>query len=343
MKNKFKVGDRVVLATDLVIGKNYNGIHLFENLVNEFHNKEAIVEKVSISTSLRDSNNEHWCKLVGNAFYYGVDMLEFVPNSLRDIIDKKITCVVNVSSTTQAKILYDIFYDKLSTNVFLDFIQIFNRKVGVSRYENGIAFSFYKGKPQGFCYKEWYERLEKKYGKVYDFEDLCIEGEKSMDKQERIKELKKQIEEINAEINELERDDTLEQYESDTTWRYDGYILNERGCVNEDNDSTFNATDYNPYRHYMTEKYANKAAKIKKFNDMLMAFKWCYDRDYEPDWTTRYAKYRVVYNFDANPKHYYVVLDYKHKHNEIYFSSEDIAQKCADWLNDIDPNGELIV
>lgn len=343
MKNKFKVGDRVVLATDLVIGKNYNGIRLLENLVYAFHNKEAIVEKVSISTSLRDSNNEHWCKLVGNAFYYGVDMLEFVPNSLRDITDKKITCVVNVSSTTQAKILYDIFYDKLSTNVFLDFIQIFNRKVGVSRYENGIAFSFYKGKPQGFCYKEWYEQLEKKYGKIYDFEDLYIEGEKTMDKQERIKELKKQIEEINAEINELERDDTLEQYESDTTWRYDGYILNERGCVNEDNDSIFNTTDYNPYRHYMTEEYANKAAKIKKFNDMLMAFKWCYDRDYEPDWTTRYAKYRVVYNFDANPKHYYVVLDYKHKHNEIYFSSEDIAQKCADWLNDIDPNGELAI
>lgn len=357
MKNKFKVGDRVVLATDLEIGKDYNGITLIENLVNEFHDKEAIVEEVSISTPRRDSNNEHWCKLVGNAFYYGVDMLEFVPNSLRDIIDKKISCVVNVSSTTQAKILYDIFYGKLSTNVFLDFVQIFNRKVGVSRYENGIAFSFYKGKPQGFCYKEWYKQLEKKYGKIYDFEDLYIfedlyteDVEKvKMDKQERIKELKKQIEEINAEINELERDDTLEQYESDITWRYDGYILNECGCVNEDNDSIFNATDYNPYRHYMTEEYANKAAKIKKFNDMLMAFKWCYDRDYEPDWdyepgwTTDYAKYHVIYNSDANSKRYHVDGSYTYRNNEIYFSSEDIAQKCADWLNDIDPNGELIV
>lgn len=97
----------------------------------------------------------------------------------------------------------------------------------------------------------------------WDFFLGAIEGEKTMDKQERIKELKKQIEEINAEINELERDDTLKQYESDTTWRYDGYILNERGCVNEDNDSIFNTADYNPYRHYMTEEYANKAAKIK--------------------------------------------------------------------------------
>lgn len=171
----------------------------------------------------------------------------------------------------------------------------------------------------------------------------AIEGEKTMDKQERIKELKKQIEEINAEINELERDDTLEQYESDITWRYDGYILNERGCVNEDNDSIFNATDYNPYRHYMTEEYANKAAKIKKFNDMLMAFKWCYDRDYEPDWTENDAKYYIVYNFDANPKRYDVTLCYKYNRNAIYFSSEDIAQECADWLNNIDPNGELVI
>lgn len=171
----------------------------------------------------------------------------------------------------------------------------------------------------------------------------AIEGEKSMNKQERIKELKKQIEEINVEINELERDDTLEQYESDITWRYDGYILNERGCVNEDNASIFNVTDYNPYRHYITEEYANKAAQMKKFNDMLMAFKWCYDRDYKPDWTEYCAKYRVVYNFAANPKRYYIDWDYNYKCNEICFSTKEIAQKCADWLNDIDPNGELVI
>lgn len=180
-------------------------------------------------------------------------------------------------------------------------------------------------------------------GTNWDFFLGAIEREKSMDKQERIKELKKQIEEINAEINELERDDTLEQYESDITWRYDGYILNECGCINEDNDSIFNATDYNPYRHYMTEEYANKAAKMKKFNDMLMAFKWCYDREYEPDWTTDCNKYRVIYNFDDIPKRYCVNTACIYRHNEIHFSSEDIAQKCADWLNDIDPNGELMV
>lgn len=170
-----------------------------------------------------------------------------------------------------------------------------------------------------------------------------IEGEKSMSKQERIKELKKQIEEINAEINELERDDTLEQYESDISWGSDRYTLDEFGRVKTlEPIIGFNSDAYNPYCHYMTEEYANKAAKIKKFNDMLMAFKWCYDRDYEPDWTTNCAKYRVAYNFNANPKRYCIDWSYKYDSNIIYFSSEDIAQKCADWLNNIDPNGELM-
>lgn len=172
----------------------------------------------------------------------------------------------------------------------------------------------------------------------------AIEGEKAINKQERIEELKKQIEKINAEINELERDDTLEQYESDLCWADKRYTLDEFGRIKILEPIVgFNANEYNPYCHYMTEEYVNKSAKIKKFNDMLMAFKWCYDRDYEPDWATDYAKYRVVYNFDANPRRYDVSWDYKHKHNEIYFSSEDVAQKCADWLNNIDPNVELMV
>ena len=170
-----------------------------------------------------------------------------------------------------------------------------------------------------------------------------IEGAK-VNKQERIKELKKQIEEINAKINELERDDNLEQYESDISWGSDRYTLDNFGCVKILEPTIgFNSDEYNPYRHYMTKEYANKAAQMKKFNDMLMAFKWCYDRDYEPDWTTDCDKYRVIYNFDTFSKRYCVNTACIYGHNEIHFSSEDIAQKCADWLNNIDPNGELMV
>lgn len=139
------------------------------------------------------------------------------------------------------------------------------------------------------------EEVELDFDDNLESTDWCffisaIEREKVMNRHERIKELKKQIEEINAEINKLEQDDTLEQYESDLSLRYKSYILNELGCVLK-NNSTFNSDEYNPYRHYMTEAYANKAAQMKKFNDMLMAFKWCYDRDYETDWTENDTKY----------------------------------------------------
>ena len=165
-----------------------------------------------------------------------------------------------------------------------------------------------------------------------------------MNKLERINELNKQIEKLKAEINKIEHEDTLEQYVSDLCWAVKRYTLDEFGRIKILEPIVgFDANEYNPYCHYMTEEYVNKAAKIKKFNDMLMAFKWCYDKDYEPDWTQgEDAKYRVVYNFDTYPKRYYVDWSYMYNHNEICFSSEDIAQKCADWLNSIDPNGELI-
>lgn len=345
MENKFKVRDRVVLATDLEIGKQYNGITLTENMVSAFHDRENIVEVVSDSTSLRDSNNEHYCVMYNNDYAYGVDMLELVPNLLNDILDREITCVVNVSSAKQTKILCDIC-SKFYKGVCLDFIQIFNKKAGTDKYENGVAFSFYKGCPQGYCYKKWYERHERMCGKLYNFEDLYTEKENvKMNKRERIKELRKQIEEINAEINKLEqeRDDTLVEYEQSIYRGYNGYALDDYDCFGKDNHPTFNEHDYNPYRHYMTKEYANKAFKMKKFNDMLMAFKWCYDRDYEPDWSRNNVKFCVVHTYKNHTKHYHVAWSHTCIPNVIYFSSSDIAQKCADWLNTIDPDGELVI
>ena len=172
----------------------------------------------------------------------------------------------------------------------------------------------------------------------------AIEGEKTMDKQERIKELKKQIEEINAEINELERDDTLEQYESDISWGSDRYTLDNFGRVKILEPTIgFKSNEYNPYRHYMTKEYANKAAQMKKFNDMLMAFKWCYDRDYEPDFSGDYDNRAYYVYYDSIDKRYDWGFDIINNSSRVYFSSEEIAQKCAEWLNNIDPNGELVI
>lgn len=79
---------------------------------------------------------------------------------------------------------------------------------------------------------------------------------------------------------------------------------------------------------------AERAKKLKDFNDMLMAFKWCYNRDYKPDWNDFYEdKYYVYY---SHKTHKYDVdsITMWNVHN-VYFSSEEIAQKCADWLNSL--------
>jgi hypothetical protein len=98
--------------------------------------------------------------------------------------------------------------------------------------------------------------------------------------------------------------------------------------------------DAQPYLNYHTEEYAKKAQKLKKFNDMLLAFKWCYDRYYVPDWTAKKLKYCIGYN-PADGR--YDICSYASwLYSMVYFSSRDIAQKCVDWLNNIDPKGELI-
>jgi hypothetical protein len=203
MENRFKIGDKVVLATNLEIGKVYNGITLTKDMIKAFHDTGMVIEDTSTLSTFKD---EQWCKMADNEFLYGVDMLEYVPNSLNDIFDKRITCVVNVSSAKQAKILCDI-HNKFFADVFCRFVQLFNNVTLRQEYKNGVAFAFYKGISHGsFCYKAWYEHHEKEYGKIYNFEDLYAEerGKVKMNKYKRIKELRKQIEEINAEINKLE-------------------------------------------------------------------------------------------------------------------------------------------
>lgn len=101
------------------------------------------------------------------------------------------------------------------------------------------------------------------------------------------------------------------------------------------------STYYNPYHVYLSEEYAKKAAKMKKFNDMLLAFKWCHDRTYEPDWSDSDSiKYYVYY--DTSDETYYADCTYVCSRNTVYFSTRPGAEECAEWLNSIDPKGELV-
>ena len=98
---------------------------------------------------------------------------------------------------------------------------------------------------------------------------------------------------------------------------------------------------YNPYHMYLSEEYAKKAAKMKKFNDMLLAYKWSHDKTYEPDWSDSDSiKYYVYY--DTSDETYSADCTYVCDRNTVYFSTRIRAEDCADWLNSIDPKGELV-
>ena len=108
------------------------------------------------------------------------------------------------------------------------------------------------------------------------------------------------------------------------------------GYVEEDDDNIFS------FDNFPTEEYAKKLQKLNKFNGMMLAFKWCYDRNYEPDWDGEEDKYSVYYCQNQFAKGYKVDFTVNGNNNIVYFSSENIAEKCAEWLNKIDPEGELV-
>ena len=65
----------------------------------------------------------------------------------------------------------------------------------------------------------------------------------------------------------------------------------------------------------------------------LIKFKHCYDYNYTPDWNNG-DEYKWSVYFSAAEGEY--VVDWTvswTRPSTVYFSSEEIAQKCADWLN----------
>lgn len=99
---------------------------------------------------------------------------------------------------------------------------------------------------------------------------------------------------------------------------------------------------YNPYHMYLSEEYAKKAAKMKRFNDMLLAFKWCHDRTYEPDWSDL-DSFKYYVNYNIGDKMYESGCTCVFHGNKVYFSTRIRAEECAEWLNSIDPKGELVI
>ena len=185
-----------------------------------------------------------------------------------------------------------------------------------------------------------------------------------MSRKENIDKLNSLLAEVNALAEKINKEysesaimenkepDVLEDYESAFQEETDSivYFLD----MNSDTKGVYNggtfpfsesgryASDYyNPYHMYLSEEHAKKAAKMKKFNDMLLAFKWCHDKTYEPDWSDSDSiKYYVYY--DTSYESYSADCTYVCSRNTVYFSTRLGAEECAEWLNSIDPKGELV-
>lgn len=110
--------------------------------------------------------------------------------------------------------------------------------------------------------------------------------------------------------------------------------------INSDNEisSTIVLANYNDlntgrYSLYPNKQYAEYAQKLKEFNDKLLAFKWCYDRDYIPVFSGDYDNRAYFICYDSEDNEYNYDWDNICNSNVIYFSSKKIAQECCDWLN----------
>ena len=91
---------------------------------------------------------------------------------------------------------------------------------------------------------------------------------------------------------------------------------------------------------YPDMDYANQACRLKKLNDVLLAFKYSKDRNFVPDFSDwSQEKYHVMFN--GTKEKFGVAVTYIDDINTVYFSNEQAAKECAIWLNELCAKGDL--
>ena len=144
--------------------------------------------------------------------------------------------------------------------------------------------------------------------------------------------LKNEIEKLKTELNKPAEDeipDFPEFNDRDIIWyKDDGFKV-----VHYIKSEASKTKDYN---NFHTEEYVREYAKKSREIAMLLHCKWYIDKNYVPDWsdTSDEIKYCVTYNHDKNEEGYTPDYFYDTEYPTVYFSSEQAAQKAADWMNE---------
>ncbi len=161
-----------------------------------------------------------------------------------------------------------------------------------------------------------------------------------------MKQLETKIEQLSKELEMAEREskrksvevpETLD-WEDGDTYYYSTYygVESARYTVGCDGGAAYAHTIF------PTANFAEIFNKKTQFIADLLYFKWLYDRDFKPDWNNEKSqKWCVFYNssrceydvgfdfFCSSTADIYFCSDA----TAVYFSSQEIAKKCADWLN----------
>lgn len=144
----------------------------------------------------------------------------------------------------------------------------------------------------------------------------------------RVEQLGRELQMAETERKSAEVPETLDWEEGDVY-----YYLASYGIDYDEYADAYNYYAAQNHTIFKTEEFAEIFREKTQFIADLLHFKWLYDRDYEPDWNNKNSdKWYIFYD---NCLCGYVVSYANTLMNPetVYFSSEEIAQKCADWLN----------
>lgn len=148
------------------------------------------------------------------------------------------------------------------------------------------------------------------------------ELERRLEAAEKVQNLKEKLaEQDKQEIPDLPNFECGESY-----WTmFDNFALSdERTAVAR------GATGYNRFH---TEDYAQKFAEKCKLIAMMLHCKWYLDRDYVPDFTDLLEEKHFLF-YDNVDGCFKVIIGCNCNNGSVSFSTEEAAQKCAEWMNE---------
>ena len=89
----------------------------------------------------------------------------------------------------------------------------------------------------------------------------------------------------------------------------------------------------NAYQNYVNKEYATMARKAKKFHDICIAWKWCYERDITVDFLDDSTnKFMILYDYERSAFSPQISVSRKIP-NAVYFKNRDVCEKLCIWLN----------